>query len=492
MKKKCFKCTLLSNVMLNNSTSTEHNMYTLNYIPASNFLGIVASQFSDNIEIVKDLLSGEKVKFGNALISNGKEPSYAVPFSYFMDKLNSDITKNEIYLHHLIEKNPETDDGKKIQLQQKRSGFLNANSEFWKTVETNFALKSAYDSKKRKSKDSQMYGFQSLEKGQVFVFSLIVEDEKFYKDNIENNLIGERKIGKSKSAEYGWVEIEEVTNFEDDYNQSLKNSSEQSLENQNLDFTLVYAESDLCFYDKNGQPTYQPTAKQLGFGENDKICWEKSQIRVRQYTPWNGHRGCLSTQRNCIEKGSVFYVETTTNEKTNVVGEYQAEGLGRVIYNPIFLTKSKEEHQLDFTFTDYEQKTEEESYSDTPLTKFLTQLKEDNEQEFKIAKVVLDEIKNCKNTFTKISRSQWGNIRAYATNCESLEELKGKLFDETNGVLYTGIAYEKQWRHKNAIGKLKEIIERNEGLECKFVIKFASEMAKQEYNKPKNEQSSKK
>lgn len=324
-----------------------------------------------------------------------------------------------------------------------------------------------------------MYGFQSLEKGQVFMFSLLVEDEDFYKQNIKGNLVRKRKIGKSKSAEYGWVEIEEIPNLKEE------------ISKPNKEFTLVYAESDLCFYNENGQPTYQPTAEQLGLGKEDKIYWEKSQIRIRQYTPWNGHRGCLSTQRNCIEKGSVFYVETTTDKKTNVVGEYQAEGLGRVIYNPKFLTESKEGNKLNLKFKEYKSKKAEQEYdNNSPLIKFLTQLQENEEQEFKIAKVVLDEIDTCKNTFTKISRSQWGNIRSYATNCKDLEELKEKLFDETNGVLYTGIAYEKQWRHKNAIGKLKEIIKDNEKLGCRFVIKFASEMAKQE-DKSKKVQSSK-
>ncbi len=470
MEKKYFRCTLLSNVMLNNSTSTEHNMYTLNYIPASNFLGIVAGQFSKNAEVIKDLLSGKKVKFGNALISNGEQLSYAVPFSYFMDKLNNNILEENasVYLHHLIDKNPVTD-GKEIQLQQQQSGFLNTKGEFWKTVETNFALKSAYDSKKRKSKDSQMYGFQSLEKGQVFMFSLLVEDNDFYDKKVKPNLVGKRKIGKSKSAEYGWIKIEEV-----------KNIKEEDITTSNNDFTLVYAESDLCFYDKNGQPTYQPTAEQLEI--EGEICWEKSQVRIRQYTPWNYHRNCLSTQRNCIEKGSVFYVKTTTKKETDVVGEYQAEGFGRVIYNPNFLTKSKEGNKLNLEFKEYKSKKVEQAYDDSiPLHKFLKGLKDEREQNFKIAKIVHKEIETQEGLFSEISKSQWGNIRSYATDSKDLEDLKDKLFDTENGVLCTGIAYEKQWSKNNdkAIKALKNILLRNEELGLLFVIKFASEIAKQ-------------
>ncbi len=474
MEKRHFKCTLKSNVMLNNNTSTEHNMYTLNYIPASNFLGIVASQFSENVEVIKDLLSGEKVKFGNALISNGEQPSYAVPFSYFMDKLNNNITEKNasIYLHHLIEKNPVNEKTKKeIQLQQKRSGFFNTKDEFWKTVETNFALKSAYDSKKRKSKDSQMYGFQSLEKGQVFMFSLIIEDNNFYDKKVRPYLVGEQKIGKSKSAEYGLVEIEEVESIKED------------ITTPNNDFTLVYAESDLCFYDKNGQPTYQPTAEQLKLEKGAKICWEKSQVRIRNYTPWNYHRNCLSTQRNCIEKGSVFYVKKiTTDKKTDVVGEYQAEGFGRVIYNPLFLTESKEENQLNFEFEEYKSKKVEQAYDDSiPLHKFLKGLKDEREQNFKIAKIVHKEIETQKGLFSEISKSQWGNIRSYATDSKDLEDLKDKLFDTENGVLRKGVAYEKQWSKNNdkAIKTLENILLRNEELGLLFVIKFASEIAKQ-------------
>ncbi len=474
MEKKYFKCTLLSNVMLNKSTLPEHNMYTLNYIPGNNFLGIVAGRLGD-INDIADLLSGEKVKFGNALISNGKEPSYTVPFSYFMDKLNNNITEKNasIYLHHLLWKNkhkPTDNKGSEIQLQQQRSGFLNTKEEFWKTVETNFALKSAYDSENRKSKDTQMYGFQSLEKGQVFMFSLLVEDNDFYDKKVKPNLVGERKIGKSKSAEYGWVKIEEVNDFEENVFGSLDGK------------TLVYAESDLCFYAENGQPTYQPTAQQLGLGENDIICWEKSQIRIRQYTPWNGHRNCLSIQRNCIEKGSVFYVEeTTTDKKTDVVGEYQAEGLGRVIYNPNFLTDSKEENKLNIEFKEFKSKKTEQEYDElTPLNKFLKGLKNEREHEFKVAGAVHKEIEKHENSFSNISKSQWGNIRSYATDSKDLDSLKDKLFDTENGVLCTGIAYEKQWSKNNdkAIKTLENILLRNKEFGLPFIIKFASEMAK--------------
>lgn len=319
-----FTCTLKSDIIVNASMATTDNVSSLDYIPGSVFLGIVAKELykrNDKAKENYDIFHSGKVKFGNALITDGETISYSYPFSLYKDKLEG---KEEYtrYIHHLLDEGnyPKKDDFK-IQLKQVRTDYFTLKDTTDKDateirelkVEKNFAIKSARDSETRRSKDKQMFGYQSIKAGQTFVFCVTFEDDT-YKDDVVKALAGTRRVGKSRTAEYSLVEIKQI---------ELDNPHEFS--NETATFCLVYAQSNLCFLDENGQPNLQPKAKDLGF-ENGEINWEKSQIRTYNYTSWNAKRHTPNAQRFCIAKGSVFYLENTGNTVTGeqFVGEYQA------------------------------------------------------------------------------------------------------------------------------------------------------------------------
>jgi len=81
----------------------------------------------------------------------------------------------------------------------------------------------------------------------------------------------------------------------------------------------------------------------------------------------------------------------------------------------------------------------------------------------------------------KISASQWGGIRAYATKAKSIELLKQSLFDKDTGYLTHGIADEKYWgKNKGANRKaFEDVFSANEKHGTTFIAKFAAEMAKE-------------
>ena len=105
MKEQYFTCTLLSDVVLNSKLATEGNMTTLDYIPGSTFLGVIAKEiYADYTDKAYSILHAGEVSFGDAHISmEGKEVSYAMPFSLFKDKLD----KTKTWVHHLLEKHPD-------------------------------------------------------------------------------------------------------------------------------------------------------------------------------------------------------------------------------------------------------------------------------------------------------------------------------------------------------------------------------------------------
>jgi hypothetical protein len=476
MKEQFYKVTLMSDVVLNSSLATEGNMNTLDYIPGSNFLGIVAGKLYNEIDSDKafSIFHSGKIRFGDACISIESSITYPIPASYFMEKGKAKLEENEVYLHHLIDtKNPPIKDGKRLQLKQQRSGYLSKDGQLKTEIEKSFAIKSAQERKTRSSKEGAMFGFESLNKGLEFIFSVQLEDNTVF-EIINKSLIGKHRLGKSRNAEFGQIEIKSI----DSVNQ-IENFKEET-------FALVYAQSNLCFVNEFGAPTFQPSAEQLGLNEDAIIDWSKSQIRSFSYSPWNFKRNTSNSQRDCIAKGSVFYV-TGISESASAatVGIHQAEGLGKVIYNPIFLDGNKANAKSNFSFVMEQSKSQKINQEPTTiLTRFLEkQVKErkaDRDISDAIQKLVYatdNKIVNLK----RISSSQWGGIRAYATKAKSFEQLKTQLFDKDKGYLNHGVADEKYWgKNRGANRKaFEELFEANKNHGTQFIAKFAAEMAKE-------------
>jgi hypothetical protein len=494
MKTIYFKCTLLSDVVLNSKLATEGNMTTLDFIPGSNFLGIAAKHLYGKVTDVEafQIFHSGGVKFGDGKVATSQEEiTYAVPFTFFQNKLKSDLEKDGIYLHHLISKenHPKDEKGIPLQLQQSRSGYISAEGTFVKEIQKKFSLKSAYDRDSRTSKTGNMFGFESLPTGTTFIFSVQSENEALL-EKVTNSIKGTQRLGKSKTAEFGQVQIE-----------LFEKGKEIKSFDSNGEFVLVYAESNLCFFDQNGQPTFQPNVKNLGL-EDGEIDWSKSQVRTYSYAPWNGHRKTTSTQRHCILKGSVFYVKgTKPSETSKYIGNYQAEGLGKVIYNPAFL-KGKEnsiEAELRVCLDNSDSPKYKSGSLLSPLSKFLEKKSFSTKVELltsqEVQKYVDQEVPTTYSKLKDVSASQWGNIRSIASRAKNVQEIKEKLYEGKDAYLAHGVAFEKCWGENGSrrLNDFKTIISKVENSDVSdknkvkadlriFIAKFASEMAKKYKN----------
>lgn len=502
MKRLKFKCTLLSDVILNQKAATEGPNQTLDFIPGSNFLGIVAGKLYPKLEPEESLMifhSG-KVRFGDAHPSYGEMRSLKIPASMFYPKLKK--ASDECYIHHLIPPEQlERGAFKKKQIKQCRTGFYLFDKEQANEVkaETNFAIKSAYDKEKRRSKDEQMFGYESLQKDLELCFEVEVDDEALA-ETVKKALVGkDKRIGRSRSAQYGLVSIEEF-DFTEQKSKAVIN-----------DEVTVYADGRLIFLDEFGLPTFCPTAKQLGFSEKDKILWDKSQIRTFQYAPWNSTRQCFDTDRCGIEKGSVFVVKTIKKDfESQYVGSYQNEGFGKVIYNPEFLKAQKEfdkelrieteghavykiiEKQNDeHNPTNIIQEIENLENAGMEVCKYLASRKRDEYEKQIIYKTINDFVSNKEQggLFTNKGEkfaSQWGHIRSIAMQEKDYDKLYLKLFGSKDnkdlGYLTHGIAAEK-WENKRInvvrkfFGSIKEI--KLEHRISEAMVNLSAEMAKE-------------
>lgn len=465
-----FKCTLESDLVLSQTSSSEGNQKTLDFIPGNNFLGIVASRiYEDGSAESLEIFHSGKVRFGDAHPSVDGIRGLKVPASMYYPKLDS--ASEECYIHHLTDHSSEYIMVK--QLKQCREGFYVFSETTGKRVDVqkNFTIKSAYDSKLRRSKDGLMFGYESLPKGLVMYFE--VESELSDKQNeaIIKSLCGKKHVGHSRSAEFGLVTIEES-----DFKEIGSSKADA-----NTEYVTVYADGRLIFLDETGESTYQPTAKSLGL-DGGEIDWSKSQIRTFQYAPWNGKRHTYEADRCGIEKGSVFIIKpngTTCPEKSQYVGSYKNEGFGKVIYNPIFLSANPEgQGKALFTLEDNKKDDEKQLNVEKPvslLIDYLTSKKQTAESNQSVYQIVQQEVKQLEPFFKKGKfASQWSSIRSLAMITTDSQQL----ISDIDSFLSHGVAKAK-WEEQNRKGMLDDFMDqyKNEDLQS-IMINLASEMAK--------------
>lgn len=475
-----FKCVLLSDVILNQKAATEGPNTTLDFIPGNCFLGIAASNIYTEKGMCKETLElfhSKQVRFGDAHPAlNDNSRGLKVPAVMYHPKLEKESEACYIY----PKTNLENESIKEKQLKQCRNGFYDFSSTDAKRVvaDISFAIKSAYDKEERRSKDAKMYGYESLQKGLNLLFEVEVDNEN-YIEPLKEALIGKKRVGRSKTAQYGLVEITEMKN---DFN--IKSNPKIGKE------VYVYADGRLIFLDEDGQPTFRPTEEQLGI-KNGKILWEKSQIRTFQYSPWNYARQCFDTDRCGIEKGSVFVIETDEDpNESKYVGSYNNEGFGKIIYNPSFLdAESDGKAKYKLHFDDVVSDGKSLQMEGTPLLAYIFVKQKEKEEENFIYESVNKWVEDNGTLFKKDTfAAQWGTIRTIATKHPTKESLLNELFDkkhenngkeEPAGYLTHGIAAEK-WEQGKRREVLRNFIERQkETTVQRALINLAAEMAKE-------------
>lgn len=480
-----YKCRLLSEVIISSDTASEGQKKTLSYLPGVKFLGIVSNKLykESAIQETLDLFHNGTVSFGDAHPCLGESYSLHTPFAWFSPKGGK--VEEAAYVHHdLSEDKRKALLGNSIQLKQVRSGYFAPTGEYLPAIPQDFSIKSAYDRERRRAKDEQMYGYFSLPKGSEWLFT--VEDRSGqYGEAIKKALEGKHRIGRSRSAEYGLVEIE----FDPEF---VAEATEQSLASR----LVCYAESDWLFYDEYGQTTLQPDPiVHFGLPAGTVVDWSKSQIRSRLYQSWNSKRYNRDADRYIIEKGSVMIFHTPnpiTPSTPMRVGAQQAQGFGRVRVNPEFL-KGDDDGKSTLILEKIEDKNwlghhtarfspVSNGEKDGLVLQHLRNKSEAAKAVMSIDDLVNKFIKDEGGRFKGISDSQWGMVRNYAKHAANLGAFKSLIFEEGSGCLTKG-QREADWRKQKRREILENFLFNNkekmpEKYIIPFTIKLAAEMAK--------------
>jgi len=404
MRELVFQVEFKSDIVLPATSNTEGNISQLDFIPGSNFLGMVAKNY-DKFSNSFDVFHSGKVRFGDAtLLSKEGQELYKMPFSFFHPKLEEE----RIFHHHFLEVEQRKELG---QLKQMRSGYISAdvsNGLTVKHINYNYAQKSAYDSIKRRSKTSSMYGYRAIEAGIKWQF-VVKYDECISEEDIKRiseTLVDSKRLGKSKSAQYGQIEINETGTVSD------VSSNEED------DKVILYAKSRIALVDDKGNPTYDLNYLLDGI----EIDYPNCQIRTSTFTPYNGAMQTKTYERLVIEKGSVMVLKSLTDKQTKEleqgVGLYLAEGFGELLVNPSFLMEQNEmalvEKEKKSKQKDQREKIETVSKEST--VQFLINRHNQELEKLTLADEVSDFIKENKVLYNDIKNAQWGTIRSICSS----------------------------------------------------------------------------
>lgn len=434
MQELIFQVEFKSDIVLPASSNTEGNIDVLDFIPGSNFLGMAAAEYKE-YENSFDVFHSGAVSFGDATIMCNEKQTYKMPLSYFHEKDNTD----KIYNHHLIE-----DFSKFSQLKQLREGFITSDKNVV-YIHYNYSQKSAYDREKRRSLDSSMFGYKSIESQTLWQFRLKYDKRISINDRerIKKNLLGTKRLGKSKSAQYGKVEI------------TLKGKNEQV---QNLtisDEVVLYANSRLSLVDGDGNPTLELKYLCNGLSEAN-IVYEKTQLRTSSFTPYNTTRKTKDYERVCINKGSVIVLKNITKEQFNSlqngVGAYLSEGFGTLLINPSFLENSTLQLEEDLK----ENQNEKIEIQDN-IALFLQKKETAQNNKLDLANEVDKFIKDNPKLYSQKMNSQWGSIRSLCANSKDI-------YADVEKYITHGVAEEK-WKGQKTTTFLEAIKNSNNPLE---------------------------
>lgn len=457
MTKMHFHVTFLSDIVLPATSNNEGRITQLDFIPGSNFLGMVASKAYNDFEDPFTVFHSGKVRFGDAHILAGDKPTYKIPFSFFHEKLN----KERLFNHHLIK-----DFSKFKQLKQKRDGYMTEDlTEV--TIDYCYLQKSAYDSKKRRSKESAMYGYEAIKAGTSWQFGVTCDNvSETDKEKIKENLTGEKWLGKSKSSQYGKIQID----FIDEIPVSKQTDTIAG------EKVYLYAKSRLALLDESANPTYDVKHILPGLSSQN-VSYPDTQIRISSYTPYNTAMRTKCYERIVIEKGSVIVLQNITEEQlyeiTKGVGAYQSEGFGEILVNPSFLLKED-----GFTLKkidkkrQYDKESETKSHSsDDPLIQFLMYRDSRKKAQLALVRSVEEFIEENKKYFPESMNSQWGAIRALCNRHNDQT-----IADAVKEFISKGVAKEK-WDGKKREVLLKAI--ENTPDKVAFVKLLAIQMPKE-------------
>ncbi len=456
LHRQALRLTLLEDCVFSERNATEGGHRGLDRIPGQTLLGAAAARlyarFAARGDDAYTAFHSGRVRFLDGLPSDGEAIAYPIPLAWHRPKSGgSDATA-----YNFARGKGELPDG--AQPKQMREGYVFPDGGHLEPGRS-LRMKTAIDPKTGHAAEAQLFGYESLTRGQTFLAWIEADGEAqgLLEEILATLKDGEVLLGRSRSAEYGRVRVELVQNVE-----AIRHGP---IEGKTLSLWLL---SDLALADKYGRPTLEPTPQAFGF-DDGRILWNKTFLRSRRYSPWNVYRHGYDRERLLLTAGGVITLElrdAPTPEQLDRlkagVGLYRESGLGRVWIEPSLLARETVE------LNRFGGKTPNaDQSSDDPLLNWLKDQTTDWRSEMdERAKALARDVEGVLRAARRRhgirdgedfgpSRSQWGRVLESART-KSGKELFNELFVKSSAVI------------KDEGEGWREIIRYDAGEPCRF------------------------
>lgn len=423
----------LDPIIVSQTTATINNHQGLDYIPGSAILGVVASalypKMAEKADETWSLFHSGEVQFGPCYPVINDSLCLPTPASWHFEKGESAIVERKYQSDKIT--NHASNEFKRVdgtQYKQCRDGFVNGNG-LAGEVTQGMTTKTALDRATGGVKESSLFSYSYLKENQFFSgWVECTTQEQF--DQVKAELVGEKRIGRSRSAEFGRVLINEV--------QAPSISSPKS--NETL---ILWCLSDCEIISEQGLPTLTPTLSDLVSNSTSTIKGEldrkHSFIRSTSVSRFNQARQGIDSEQVMIEKGSVLVFKNVSLDAEQLqelankgIGINRQQGLGWVRVNPSWAFESGLSQEL-FTPIICQSsniKSIKIKPTNSVLTRWLlekvdvvTSNKEINEQADKHIRAILTayrEFRKYNHTLNAYSagpsNTQWGRVREVIKN----------------------------------------------------------------------------
>ncbi len=342
MQRQWYRIHLNEPVILSASSTTEGAHRTLDFIPGRVLLGIAAGELYADLgdEAWRAFHSGD-IRYVDGLPeSDDGAPSVPMPMSLHHHKRSDDET---VYNHaRRRDKSREPD----VQYVQLRSGWIGVDGDHRPqrfSVRRTSTIKTAVDTSDGVTpKEGHLFEYEAIGAGQSFIARIDAGDDVDAEllEAIDDAITGERRIGRSRSAEFGAVTIEPIdAPATEGYEASPKRS----------DYVNVVLVTDLAVgTDNAGLRQFPPPPSEFGLPDDWTLDLDHSFIRHRTYDRFNGYRSSFDIQRQVLRRGSVltFEASDTPIDVDDVkarmergAGVDRQEGLGQFIVHPRWLDR---------------------------------------------------------------------------------------------------------------------------------------------------------
>ena len=324
--------TLRSPVAISATSATVSGHRSLTWVPGAHLLGAAARAMrldpsAPLPERAWRILCSGEVRFGDAWPADGREPAFVAPLCLHHPKGEVDAAPWNL----VRAERPGT-----TQLEQLRGRHVSAEGRLVQPRRSH-TLRTAMEEGGR-AREGLLFGIDALEAGERFLAQIAADTSQLLEEVIELLLRSSPiRVGRSRSAEFGVVDLQRVDGWEDPPQAPPREGE-----------LVVWLISDLALRDRaTGGPRLVLEPGDLGLPVGWRRDAQRTFVRTRRYSPFNGARRRPDLERQVLEAGSVvvFRGDTTLDREaieaslSGGLGDHVQEGLGRVVLDPALLAE---------------------------------------------------------------------------------------------------------------------------------------------------------